>query len=218
MIFFDDDNDFDNDQEFDYDKIRDMEYDPERGRYVGKDGSEFRVVPFANGRGYKYDYYDKTTYENNPHNSIHIKADLNENWTRVDNDRDNNKQEKSSGKGCYLTTACMIHSQKNFNDNCYELMILRWFRDNFVSKEDIAHYYVVAPMIVEQINATYDNGKIYNWIYDNVISKCVEAIQKGDYEFAYNRYKNSVLVLEKQFLNQKLNLNSAKVLKFNNNI
>ena len=112
----------------------------------------------------------------------------------------------------------MIHSQKNFNDNCYELMILRWFRDNFVSKEDIAHYYVVAPMIVEQINATYDNGKIYNWIYDNVISKCVEAIQKGDYEFAYNRYKNSVLVLEKQFLNQKLNLNSAKVLKFNNNI
>ena len=28
---------------FDYDKIKDMEYDPDRGRYIGKDGSELKV-------------------------------------------------------------------------------------------------------------------------------------------------------------------------------
>lgn len=162
---------------FDYDKIRDMEYDPERGRYVGKDGSEFRVTPYADGTGYKYDYYDSSTYENTSHNSTHVKSDLNENWTRVDNDRENGTQEKSSGSGCYLTTACMIHMQENFADNCNELMTLRWFRDNFVSKEDIIHYYEVAPIVVEKINASSDSKKIYTWIYENVISKCVDAIK-----------------------------------------
>lgn len=33
---------------FDYDKIKDMEYNSDRGRYVGKDGS-----------GYKYNRYDR---------------------------------------------------------------------------------------------------------------------------------------------------------------
>ena len=44
---------------FDYDKIKDMVYDPERKRYIGKDGSEFRVTPHKDGSGYKYDYYSK---------------------------------------------------------------------------------------------------------------------------------------------------------------
>ena len=44
-----------------------------------------------------------------------------------------------------------IFSRK-FDDNCYELSVLRWFRDNFVTKEDIEHYYEVAPIIVEIIN------------------------------------------------------------------
>ena len=152
---------------FDDDKIKDMEYDPERGRYIGKDGSEFRVTPYADGSGYKYDYYESTTYGNATHNSTHINSDLNENWSRVDNDRDNGTKESSSGSGCYLTTACMTYLQENFDDNCNELMILRWFRDNFVNKEDILHYYNIAPEIVEKINANPESEKIYNWIYNS---------------------------------------------------
>ena len=59
---------------------------------------------------------------------------------------DLNKNESSplsSTEHCYLTTACMKYFQENFDDNCYELTVLRWFRDNFVSKEDIEHYYEV---------------------------------------------------------------------------
>ena len=48
--------------DFDYDKIKDMEYNPNRGRYEGKDGSELRVTPYSNGNGYKYDYYPSSTY------------------------------------------------------------------------------------------------------------------------------------------------------------
>lgn len=202
---------------FDDDKIKDMEYDPERGRYIGKDGSEFRVTPYADGSGYKYDYYESTTYGNATHNSTHINSDLNENWSRVDNDRDNGTKESSSGSGCYLTTACMTYLQENFDDNCNELMILRWFRDNFVNKEDILHYYNIAPEIVEKINANPESEKIYNWIYKNIISKCIEAIEKGDYEFAYNRYKNSILILEKQFKDPESSKKFIKLkLKTNN--
>ncbi len=198
---------------FDYDKIKDMEYDPDRGCYVGKNGEEFHVTPYSNGTGYKYDYYDRSPYGNASHNSTHVKSDLNENWDRVDNDRDRGTQEKSSGSGCYLTTACMLRMQENFNDNCNELMMLRWFRDNFVNKDDIKHYYDIAPIIVNEINSFPESIKIYTWIYESVIQPCVIAIKEGNYEFAYDRYKNSVLALEEQFAKPLLEQKLVKVLK-----
>lgn len=198
---------------FDYDKTKDMEYDPDRGCYVGKDGSELRVTPFSDGSGYKYDYYDRSPYGNAPHNSTHVKSDLNENWTRTDNDRDNGTQDKSSGSGCYLTTACMSYMLDNFNDNCDELMTLRWFRDNFVSKEDIKHYYDIAPLIVDKINSIPNNSNIYTWIYEYVVKPCVTAIKQKNYEFAYSRYKNSVLALEEQFIKEMPEFQHVKTLK-----
>lgn len=108
---------------WDNDKIKDMEYDPNRGRYVGADGSELKVTSFSNGSGYKYDYYDRSTYGNTQHNSSHIKADIDGSWERTDNNRDAGTQEKSSGTGCYLTTACMVHKSETFDDNCHELTV-----------------------------------------------------------------------------------------------
>ena len=199
--------------DFDYDKIKDMVYDPSRGRYVGKDGSELRVTPFSDGTGYKYDYYDSSTYGNASHNSSHITSDLNENWERTDNDRDNGTQTHSSGTGCYLTTACMKHMQKKFADNCEELTVLRWFRDNFISEEDINHYYKTAPIIVDGIDKSEGNKKIYEYIYENVVDVCVKAIKNKDYNFAYNRYKSSILALEEQYARRNLEERLVKVLK-----
>lgn len=204
---------FDND----YDKIRDMEYDSSRGRFVGKDGSEFRSTPYSDGSGYKYDYYDSSTYGNAPHNSTHLNTDLNGNWTRTDNNRDTGSQTQSSGSGCYLTSACMKHMQAEFDDNCEELTILRWFRDKFVSEDDIKHYYKTAPVIVEAIDEIEDNDKIYNHIYETVVDACVKAIKKGDYDFAYSRYKSSILTLEEQFARPKLMNKILKTLKLKEN-
>ena len=36
--------------DFDYSKIKDMKYDPDRGCYVGKDGDEFHVKRYSNGK------------------------------------------------------------------------------------------------------------------------------------------------------------------------
>ena len=93
----------------------------------------------------------------------------------------------------------MKHYSEEFDDNCYELSILRWFRDTFVSKSDIAHYYEIAPTIVDNIEKSEDNENFFNYIYDTVIAPCVKAIEMGDFEFAYKRYKNSILCLEEEF-------------------
>ena len=177
--------------------IRNMRYDPSRDRYIGDDGSELRITPYSDGTGYKIDYYKSSTYGNAPHNSEHYQTDLSGNWTSIK--KQDGVKTQSSGSGCYITSACMGNFRDEFDDNCYELTVLRWFRDNFVSKEDIALYYEVAPTIVENIDALEDNDKIYDYIYNHIVEACVKAIENGDYDFAYNRYKSSVLALNEQF-------------------
>lgn len=130
----------------------------------------------------------------------------------------NNSSNPSTGEvqsngGCYLTTACMKHMQEEFDDNCEELTILRWFRDKFVSKEDIKHYYKTAPIIVDTIDKLEDNKKIYEYIYENVVDACVKAIKNKDYDFAYNRYKSSILALEEQYARRTLEERLVNVLK-----
>ena len=66
----------------------------------------------------------------------------------------------------------MKYFQETFDDDCYELTVLRWFRDNFVSKEDIEHYYETAPVIVEAINREEKKDIIYDYIYDNSFIYC----------------------------------------------
>lgn len=147
-----------------------------------------------------------------PHDeSIHININY-EKDTFTINEKSNGEK-TSTDCSCYLTTACMRNKMEKFDDNCYELAVLRWFRDNFVSREDIEHYYEVAPIIVSAINESENNNEIFNFIYENVVSECVTAIKKGDYDFAYNKYKNSVLTLEEQFARPKLEEKLVKVLK-----
>ncbi len=164
--------------------------------------------------GAKIDIYSSDP-KNGPHDSIHIKLDTDnktyEAVTKIDGEK-----ESSSGE-CYLTSACMKYFQENFDDNCYELTVLRWFRDNFVSKEDIKHYYEVAPIIVEAINKEEKSDIIYNYIYDNIVDYCIKQIELGNYDKAYSRYKNSVLMLEKQFANSILINKFVKILKLKNN-
>lgn len=177
--------------------------------YENEKGVHIETHTDKNGKDH-ISFYDKSPRDRD-HESIHINWDSSTGkGTIVESD--------SSGKtttdiGCFLTTACMRHYQNNFDDNCYELTVLRWFRDNFVSKEDIKHYYKTAPMIVSAIENDINSDMVYDYIYDNVVDACVEAIEKGDYEFAYNRYKNSILSLEQTYLKPTLQQGLVRVLK-----
>ena len=157
----------------------------------------------------KIDVY--TSDPRGPHESIHIAVDSDSKSAHII-DTTNGSTEHTDIK-CYLTTACMRHFQNQFDDNCYELTVLRWFRDNFVSKEDKEHYYEIAPIIVETINKEEQSGIIYDCIYDNIVDYCVEQIEQGHYDKAYSRYKNSVLTLEEQFARPLLEKRLVKSLK-----
>ena len=100
-------------------------------------GAYIKVKDYNNKNGAKIDFYDKDPRDSN-HKSIHVKVDYdNKSFKIVDNVK--GEKETTSGN-CYLTTACMQHFQENFNDNCEELDLIRKFRNNFVSAEDIDHY------------------------------------------------------------------------------
>lgn len=122
--------------------------------------------------------------------------------------------EVQNNGGCYLTTACMQHFAQQFNDKCYELQLLRWFRNNFVSEEDIAHYYEKAPIIVDAINQLPNNNVIYSQIYFDIIEYCVKAIEQGQYDIAYKRYKDSILALEEKYARSVLEQRLVRALQY----
>ena len=57
------------------------------------------------------------------------------------------------------------------------------------------------------------NNVVYDYIYKNVVSACVEAIKNGNYQLAYDIYKNSILTLEEQFAKPILQRQFVKTLK-----
>ena len=151
-----------------------------------------------------------------PHDeSIHIT--IKEDGSGTITTKSGDEPRETTDTKCYLTSACMKYFQEKFDDNCYELTVLRWFRDNFVSKEDIEHYYEVAPIIVEAINKEEQSDIIYDYIYDNIVDYCVEQIEQGNYDKAYSRYKNSVLILDDQFSKPVLINRFVKTLKLKTN-
>ena len=165
----------------------------------------------GNDKNICYSIYDKRP-DKEGHSAIHINYNTETGKGSIVEHGADGKS-TSSGIGCYLTSACMRHYLANFDDNCYELTVLRWFRDNFVSKEDIKHYYKTAPMIVEAIEKEEHKDIVYDYIYDNVVDYCVEQIENCNYIEAYNRYKESILSLEQHYLKTTLQQNLVRTLK-----
>lgn len=180
------------------------------GHYVNDKGVELRASTDKNGKDH-IDIYDSCPADNKNHGSIHIDYDSNTGKGTIVDTTGGDKE--TTNIGCYLTTACMKHYSNNFDDNCYELTVLRWFRDNFVSAEDIDHYYKVAPYIVAGIDGDTNPNLVYDYIYDNIVDACVTAIENNDYEFAYNRYKNSILKLEEIYAQKVIQNKLIRTLK-----
>ncbi len=188
-----------------------MAYNSDRKGYETKDGGLIRIN--SSGDKVRIDVYDGNEREKGGHTRDSINYDTNTGKGSIDSHNKDKSDSSSKDVGCFLTSACMKHFEEVFDDNCDELMVLRWFRDNFVSKEDIEHYYITAPIIVSSIDSLEDNSKIYDYIYNYIIRACVSAIKNGDYDFAYDRYKISVVALEDEFAKPALKKEFVKSLK-----
>lgn len=172
------------------------------GNYVNDAGVTIKVSTDKNGNDH-IGFYDGPVYEEDNHKGQHININYEKKeWDASYHEENHEKPEDGSGTGsggCFLTSACMKHMKQNFDDNCYELRTLRWFRDNYVSKDDIKHYYEVAPKIVKSIDLRCDSNMIYKQIYNNVVSVCVNLIEDKKYDDAYRTYRDAVLKLESNY-------------------
>ena len=175
-----------------------------------KDGSVNRYSDNGDG-GHSHSHWD---------NKDDYNIGKDSDWERQESNDHGNPStgEVQENGGCYLTSACINHFKNNFNDECYELTLLRWFRDNLVSKNDTIHYYEIAPIIVSEFNNSNNSDLMYDYIYNSVIIPCVIAIENQDYKFAYNKYKNSILILEETFVKPILKDRLIKTLKKVNTI
>lgn len=96
---------------------------------------------------------------------------------------------KNNSGGCYLTSACMSAKGEEFSDDCYELSLLRGFRDSYVKEkypEDIAIYYEIAPKIVEKVEKSEDNVKVFEKMYNELVLAYTEIndeTRKRNYHF-----------------------------------
>ena len=104
---------------------------------------------------------------------------------------------------CYLTSACT--QAMGLKDDCRELTQLRSFRDNYLAhqsggREEIAHYYAVAPKIVAAIQRRPDALLRLKKLYDDLVLPCCNLMAKGYLEETHALYREKALQLEKEYL------------------
>ena len=105
-------------------------------------------------------------------------------------------------KRCYVTTAAC--ESRGLPDDCHELMTMRWFRDNVVSRTatgraEIARYYATAPSIVNTIDSQPDSAVIYDRIFSEYVAPTVAAIEDGKHIEARTRILRAVDELQRRF-------------------
>lgn len=108
----------------------------------------------------------------------------------------------TEGGGCFITTAVCL--SRDLPDDCYELNILRAFRDNHLKyNRDFAYliniYYEIAPKIVREIDKSPNRNAIYNELYDNYIIKSIKSIENNDYKSATDIYVLMALKLFEKY-------------------
>lgn len=104
---------------------------------------------------------------------------------------------------CYITTA--VCESQNKADNCYELMLLREYRDGYLLKSPegesvVRRYYDVAPTIVNHINKKVNSKEIYQEIFDDYLSSCISLIEENKMAECQEVYTNMVMDLQKKYL------------------
>lgn len=115
------------------------------------------------------------------------------------------KMNGSSGgdSSCFITTAVF----KSFGkpDDCYELTSFRKYRDNWLAKQVdgeqlIREYYVVAPAVVDAIDAQEDALLIYKAIWEKYLKKCLEYIESEQFGNCKDLYMKMVNTLKEKYL------------------
>jgi len=99
---------------------------------------------------------------------------------------------------CYISTAICSHIGKS--DDCYELQLLRNYRDtvllsNAEGRLLVEEYYDVAPTIVNRINKRIDAQHIYQRLWERYLYPCIHSIEQKQYDTSQKYYASMVQYL-----------------------
>lgn len=111
---------------------------------------------------------------------------------KFDAPKSSSSQMYGDEEDCFLTTACTKY--KGLPDDCDELQKLRTFRDDYMLKRPegkamVKEYYRIAPAIVKKL-AIDKNEEVYDFIYDELVTKCINFINQGEHDMAMYYYKS----------------------------
>ena len=104
---------------------------------------------------------------------------------------------------CYITTAVCKNLQET--DDCYELNLLRNYRDTYLLKEKdgaelVERYYDIAPTIVKRIERETDANSIYKNIWQTYLKPCVNYIEEKNYTSCKTLYTKMVRELQHTYI------------------
>lgn len=106
-------------------------------------------------------------------------------------------------KLCYITTA--VCESQGKADNCYELELLRNYRDQYLLSTPegealVEEYYNIAPTIVSRIGRLEAPAQVYEEIWQKYLSPCVKLIEAGKEEACRERYMAMVYELKGRYM------------------
>ena len=119
--------------------------------------------------------------------------------------RSSQSSSTNNGSWCFITTAVCEYLKKA--DNCYELTMLRQFRDNWLILQPggrllVQEYYQIAPSIVNALNISKDRDEIYYNIWKSYIQPCVSLIEQKSFESCQTLYEEMVHYLKQTVLKE----------------
>ena len=104
---------------------------------------------------------------------------------------------------CYITTA--VCESLGRPDDCYELNLLRNYRDTYLSsieegKQIVMEYYDIAPTIVNRIRHRDNSSEVFRGIWNDYLQSCVKMIEQNQMEKCRECNISMVRDLQKKYL------------------
>ena len=106
---------------------------------------------------------------------------------------------------CFIASACA--EAMGLPDDCYELSLLRLFREEYVAKLPhgeavLTEYREKAPKVVSAIEALGEerSGEIWEHLYESGVARAVELILDGMWDEAFGIYETMCREMERLFL------------------
>lgn len=112
------------------------------------------------------------------------------------------KKLRTVPKGCFISTAAA--ASLGLPDDCMELNTLRRFRDTYMTqspdlRREVAHYYEIAPIIVESILSLPSAPTIWQNLWQMYLAPAIAAIKSGECAEAHRIYRAMVVYVSCRF-------------------